>query len=140
MYMALLVDGNGLRSRAFAIRCSVPNSPRSSSGTAVVTVLRVGSCPIVWFSRAKELCHRSVRGWHLPRESCHCKFPGMSTLAISPTDPKELRPLLHAEVDRLRDENLLVLHRVELELDEVTERLNTGFDADRASIHANRKP
>jgi hypothetical protein len=82
----------------------------------------------------------------------------MSTLTISPTDPKELRPLLHAEVDRLRDEHLLVLHRValDLELEEVTERLNTGFDADRAagklvrlpeliraaraSIHANRKP
>lgn len=58
----------------------------------------------------------------------------MSTLSALPVDPKELRPLLHAEVDKLRDENLLVLHRValELELDEVTERLNAGFDADRA--------
>ena len=82
----------------------------------------------------------------------------MSTLTVPPTDPKELRPLLHAEVDKLRDENLLVLHRValELELDEVTERLNAGFDADRAagklaplpelirtaraSIHASQKP
>ncbi len=63
------------------------------------------------------------------------KFKAMSTLTIPPTDPKELRPLLHAEVDKLRDENLLVLHRValELELDEVTERLNAGFDADRAA-------
>ncbi len=59
----------------------------------------------------------------------------MSTLANVPTDPKELRPLLHAEVDRLRDENLVVLHRValELELDEVTNRLNEGFDSDRAA-------
>ena len=59
----------------------------------------------------------------------------MSTLANVPTDPKELRPLLHAGADRLRDENLLVLHHValELELDEVTERLNEGFDADRAA-------
>lgn len=50
-------------------------------------------------------------------------------------DPKELRPLLHAEVDRLRDENLLVLHRfaLELRLDAVTERLNEGFDADRVA-------
>ena len=66
----------------------------------------------------------------------------MSTLANVPTDPNELRPLLHAEVDRLRDENLLVLHRValELELDEVTERLNEGFDADRAAGKLDRVP
>jgi len=66
----------------------------------------------------------------------------MSNLSALPTDPKELRPLLHAEVDKLRDENLLVLHRValELELDEVTERLNTGFDADRAAGKLARLP
>ena len=66
----------------------------------------------------------------------------MSTLTAPPTDPKELRPLLHAEVDKLRDENLLVLHRValELELDEVTERLNAGFDADRAAGKLTRLP
>ena len=67
---------------------------------------------------------------------------GMSTLASVPTDPKELRPLLHAEVDKLRDENLLVLHRValELELEEVTDRLNEGFDADRAAGKLARLP
>ncbi len=66
----------------------------------------------------------------------------MSTLTHAPVDPKDLRPLLHAEVDRLRDENLLVLHRValELELDEVTERLNEGFDADRAAGRLARLP
>ena len=66
----------------------------------------------------------------------------MSTLSALPLDPKELRPLLHAEVDKLRDENLLVLHRValELELDEVTERLNAGFDADRAAGKLARLP
>ena len=64
----------------------------------------------------------------------------MSPLAT--TDPKELRPLLHAEVDKLRDESLRVLHRValELELDEVTERLNAGFDADRAASKLARVP
>ena len=66
----------------------------------------------------------------------------MSTPASVPTDPKELRPLLHAEVDKLRDENLLVLHRValELELEEVTDRLNEGFDADRAAGKLARLP
>ena len=70
------------------------------------------------------------------------RLRGMSTLSALPTDPKELRPLLHAEVDKLRDENLLVLHRValELELDEVTERLNVGFDADRAAGKLARLP
>ena len=63
-------------------------------------------------------------------------------LTATPLDPKELRPLLHAEVDKLRDENLLVLHRValELELDEETERLNAGFDADRAAGKLARVP
>ena len=66
----------------------------------------------------------------------------MSTPAFTPVDPKKLRPLLHAEVDKLRDENLLVLHRVALalELDEVTERLNAGFDADRAAGKLARLP
>ena len=68
--------------------------------------------------------------------------PGMSTLSVQPIDPNELRPLLHAEVDKLRVENLWVLHRVamELELDEVTDRLNAGFDADRATGKLERLP
>ncbi len=66
----------------------------------------------------------------------------MSALSALPTDPNELRPLLHAEVDKLRDENLLLLHRVamELELDEVTDRLNAGFDDDRAAGKLARLP
>ena len=66
----------------------------------------------------------------------------MSTLSALPVDPKELRPLLHAEVDKLNDDNLLVLHRValELELDEITERLDEGFDADRAAGKLARLP
>ena len=76
------------------------------------------------------------------REKGRGRLRDMSTLSALPTDPKELRPLLHAEVDKLRDENLLVLHRValELELDEVTERLNVGFDADRAAGKLARLP
>ena len=57
----------------------------------------------------------------------------MSTL--TDIDPKELRPLLHAEIDRLRDEDVALLHRValQLELEEVTARLDAGFDADRTA-------
>lgn len=78
----------------------------------------------------------------LRRTAQHGSLAGMSTPASVPTDPKELRPLLHAEVDKLRDENLLVLHRValELELEEVTDRLNEGFDADRAAGKLARLP
>ena len=82
------------------------------------------------------------RGWRLHKERRYGILGGMSTLSALPTDPKELRPLLHAEVDRLQGENLLVLHRValELELDEVTERLNEGFDADHAAGKLARLP
>jgi hypothetical protein len=75
-------------------------------------------------------------------EKQHGSLDRMSTFASVPTDPKELRPLLHAEVEKLRDENLLVLHRValELELEEVTDRLNEGFDADRAAGKLARLP
>jgi hypothetical protein len=70
------------------------------------------------------------------------KLRRMSIFSTLPIDPKDLRPLLHAEVEKLHDENLRVLHRValELELDEVTERLNTGFDADRTAGKLARVP
>ena len=66
----------------------------------------------------------------------------MSALSVLPSDPSELRPLLHEEVDRLRDENLLLLHRVamELELDEVTERLDEEFDKGRVEGKLERLP
>ena len=90
----------------------------------------------------------AAAGWEIARQrGIAIRFrrrysPAMSTPTFTPVDPKKLRPLLHAEVDKLRDENLLVLHRValELELDEVTERLNAGFDADRAAGKLARLP
>ena len=39
----------------------------------------------------------------------------MSTL--TDLDPKELRPLLHAEIDRLKDEDLAAAHRALLEIE-----------------------
>lgn len=67
----------------------------------------------------------------------------MSTLtAPLPTDPAQLRPVVHADVDKLGAQSLLLLHRValQLELEEVTERLNAGFDADRAAGRMERLP
>jgi len=57
-------------------------------------------------------------------------------------DPVQIRPLLHAEIDRLGDENLRLLHRIalQLELEEVTARLDDGFDADRAAGKLDRLP
>jgi hypothetical protein len=57
-------------------------------------------------------------------------------------NPKDLRPLLHAEIDKLRDENVALLHRValQLELEEVSRRLDVAFDADRAAGKLARLP
>ncbi len=61
---------------------------------------------------------------------------------ITDIDPKDLRPLLHAEIDKLRDENVALLHRValQLELEEVSARLDAGFDEDRAAGKLARLP
>ena len=69
-------------------------------------------------------------GAPLPRMRGRGSLRGMSTQ--TDLDPKELRPLLHAEIDKLRDENVALLHRValQLELEEVSARLDAGFDAD----------
>jgi hypothetical protein len=57
-------------------------------------------------------------------------LPGMST----PTDidPKELRPLLHAEIDKLKDQDLAAAHRALLEIE--MQRLLSEMDeaTDRA--------
>jgi hypothetical protein len=52
------------------------------------------------------------------------------TLATSP-DPGKLRPLLHAEVDRLSDEHLGLAHRalLEIELHQLTGELDDAADA-----------
>ena len=57
---------------------------------------------------------------------------GMSTLAD--IDPKELRPLLHAEIDKLRDADLALAHRVllEIELQQVVDELDDAADEARA--------
>ena len=57
----------------------------------------------------------------------------MSTL--TDIDPKDLRPLLHAEIDKLRDEDLTLMHRamLEIELRRLADELGAGFDEDWAS-------
>ena len=62
--------------------------------------------------------------------------------ALASTDPKELRPLLHAEIDRAPSERLALLHLValQLELDEVTARLDAGFGADETAGKLARLP
>lgn len=65
----------------------------------------------------------------------------MSDSGIS-SDPVQIRPLLHAGIDRLGGENLLLMHRIamQLELEEVTARLNDGFDEDRLAEKLARLP
>ena len=59
----------------------------------------------------------------------------MSTLSSSPLDPNELRPLLHAEVDRLPDAHLALAHRVllEIELQQLTAELDDAAHKARAA-------
>ena len=72
-------------------------------------------------------------GAHLPRLRRCGNFPGMST----PTDidPKELRPLLHAEIDKLKDEDLAAAHRalMEIELRRLVDELGEAMDEGWAS-------
>lgn len=65
----------------------------------------------------------------------------MSTTLHS-SDPVEIRPLLHAEIDRLDDDDVAVLHRIalELELEAVTRRLDAAFDEVRAAGKLERLP
>ncbi len=67
----------------------------------------------------------------------HGNLASMSTLTALPTDPKELRPLLHAEIDRLPDVQLALAHRVllEVELQQLTEELDGAADEARAAGH-----
>ena len=64
----------------------------------------------------------------------------MGTLV--PTDPKELRPLLHERIDQWAAEDLVLLHRVmlELERDLRAAELNEEFDRDRESGRLARLP
>ena len=59
----------------------------------------------------------------------------MSTLSALPVDPKELRPLLHADVDRLPDVQLGLAHRMllEIELQQLTDELDDSADDARAA-------
>jgi molecular chaperone DnaK (HSP70) len=41
--------------------------------------------------------------------------PTITLNPAPPTDPKELRPLVHADIDRIPDEHLAAVHRLLLE-------------------------
>lgn len=55
----------------------------------------------------------------------------------TPSDltPKELRPLLHAEIDKLRDEDLALAHHLllEIELRQLAGELDEAADAARTA-------
>ena len=59
-----------------------------------------------------------------------------------PTDPNELRPLLHKRLDQWAAADLPVLRRVmlELERDRLIDELNEEFDHDRDSGRLARLP
>ena len=59
----------------------------------------------------------------------------MSTAVTTAPDPNQLRPLLHAEVDRLRDEHLSLAHRalLEIELHQLVGELDDAAQAASAA-------
>ena len=81
------------------------------------------------------------RGWDLANSGWSALIQDMSNSGIS-SDPVQIRPLQHAGIDRLGGENLLLMHRIamQLELEEVTARLNDGFDEDRLAGKLARLP
>jgi len=58
-----------------------------------------------------------------------------STSTIQPTDPKELRPLLHAELDKLSDDYLAPARQLilEIQMQQVLEELDDAADQARAA-------
>jgi len=54
----------------------------------------------------------------------------VSTPTSTPVDPKELRPLLHAEIDRLPDEALAAAHRLlqEMEIQRLMDDLGAATE------------
>ncbi len=55
----------------------------------------------------------------------------MNTLTAIPVDPKELRPLLHADIDRLPDEHLAAVHSLlqEMEIRSLMDGIGEAADA-----------
>jgi DNA-directed RNA polymerase subunit F len=58
----------------------------------------------------------------------------MSPLTM-PTDPTELRPLLHEDINRLSDENLSLAHKLlmEIELHQLADSLDEAADEARVA-------
>ena len=65
----------------------------------------------------------------------------MSILTLPPS-PGELRPLLHAKIERLPDEDVAVLHHIalELELESLSRQVDEAFDEARAAGRLARLP
>ena len=59
----------------------------------------------------------------------------MSTLSTLPTDPKELRPLLHERIEHATDEELEAVRKalLKLELDRQVEEMGKNAQADWAA-------
>ena len=55
--------------------------------------------------------------------------------ALTDIDPKDLRPLLHAEIDKLKDEDLAAAHRALLEIEarRLADELGAALDEGWAS-------
>jgi hypothetical protein len=55
-----------------------------------------------------------------------------SSHASAPVEPEKLKPILHEKIERMNGEQLVLLDRVlmQLEAEQVADRLGEAFDAD----------
>lgn len=51
-----------------------------------------------------------------------------------PVEPEKLKPVLHEKIERMNGEQLVLLDRVlmQLEVEQIADRLSEAFDADHA--------
>ena len=57
-----------------------------------------------------------------------------SSQASTPVQPEKLKPILHEKIERMNGEQLVLLDRVllQIEAEQVADRLSEAFDADQA--------
>jgi len=84
-------------------------------------------------ARALYACVPACTSLVSPVERVYC--PNMSSRhASAPAEPEKLRPVLHEKIERMNGEQLMLLNRVlvQLEAEQVADRLSEAFDADQA--------
>ena len=64
----------------------------------------------------------------------------MKTMKPAPIEPETLKPLLHEKIEHMNGHQLSLLNRVllQVEAEELADRLNEAFDQDREQVKLRR--